>query len=103
MIGSSTQWQICVSAVRGRSNVLSRALIFTALVLLVLSGAALAQTVTRLKNQPPNGVQLAFQLTDGTVLAQSYNDPEWWKLTPDINGSYLNGTWSQVASLPSGY
>jgi len=22
---------------------------------------------------------------------------------PDINGSYVNGTWSQIASLPAGY
>jgi hypothetical protein len=28
---------------------------------------------------------------------------DWWKLTPDVNGSYLNGTWSQLATLPSGY
>ena len=26
-----------------------------------------------------------------------------WKLTPDVNGSYVNGTWSQLASLPTGY
>ncbi len=28
---------------------------------------------------------------------------DWWKLTPDINGSYVHGTWSQLATLPSGY
>ena len=28
---------------------------------------------------------------------------DWWKLTPDINGSYVNGTWTQVASLVSTY
>ncbi len=28
---------------------------------------------------------------------------EWYKLTPDINGSYVNGTWSQLASLQSNY
>ncbi len=42
-------------------------------------------------------------MTDGTVLAQGGNDSDWWKLTPDITGSYVNGTWTQVASLPSGY
>ena len=26
---------------------------------------------------------------------------DWWKLTPDINGSYVNGTWSKLASLAS--
>ena len=28
---------------------------------------------------------------------------EWYKLTPDINGSYVNGTWTQMASLASNY
>ena len=28
---------------------------------------------------------------------------DWWKLTPDEFGSYVNGTWTQLASLPSGY
>ncbi len=63
----------------------------------------LAQTVTRLKNQPPDGILITFQLTDGTVLAQGYGTTDWWKLTPDITGNYVNGTWSQMASLPSGY
>ena len=62
-----------------------------------------AQTVTHLKNQPPSGAQLTFQLTDGTVLAQSFSDSNWYILTPDNTGSYVNGTWKKVASLPSGY
>jgi hypothetical protein len=24
--------------------------------------------------------------------------PDWWKLTPDQSGSYINGTWSQGAA-----
>jgi hypothetical protein len=27
----------------------------------------------------------------------------WYRLTPDNFGSYVNGTWSQLASLPAGY
>lgn len=73
------------------------------MVLLVVSGAALAQSVTPLKNQPPDGVIYSFQLTDGTVMAQGGNCSDWWKLTPDNTGSYVNGTWKQLASLPSGY
>ena len=34
---------------------------------------------------------------------QGNDSATWSKLTPDISGSYLNGTWSQLASLPSGY
>ncbi len=42
-------------------------------------------------------------MTDGTVLAQGRGSADWWLLTPDNAGSYLNGTWKQVASLPLGY
>jgi len=75
----------------------------TALVLLTFANSASAQTVQALKHQPPDGMQFSLQLTDGTVLVQGFNDTDWWKLTPDNTGSYLNGTWTQVASLPSGY
>jgi len=63
-----------------------------------------ASTLTPLANQLPNGITFTLLLTDGTVMAQDgtyYN--QWWKLTPDINGSYLNGTWTQLASLPDSY
>ena len=40
-------------------------------------------------------------LTDGTVIASDCGaDGNWFKLTPDITGSYVNGTWSQIATLP---
>ncbi len=73
--------------------------------ILLLAGAvcSLAQTLTPLKNQPPDGALIGLQLTDGTVLVQGNQQSDWWKLTPDKNGSYVNGTWKQVASLPSGY
>ena len=76
-----------------------------------------AVTWAPLAHQPPNsGSQYfttseTFLMTDGTVLAVaedvSYNfnthayfsDPSVFKLTPDINGSYANGTWTQVASM----
>jgi len=63
-----------------------------------------AQTLTNLTNPAPEGVSIALQLTDGTVLAQSESDgSHWFKLTPDSSGSYQNGTWSRVADLPAGY
>jgi hypothetical protein len=43
------------------------------------------------------------QLTDGTVLVADNGCQDWWKLTPDQFGSYVNGTWTQIASLPDGY
>ncbi|MDQ6866926.1 MAG: hypothetical protein M3178_00390 [Pseudomonadota bacterium] len=42
-------------------------------------------------------------LTDGTVIAHVSCTGTWWKLTPDFTGSYINGSWAQIASLPSGY
>jgi len=103
MISGSTQPKNCAFTVHRNSRFLSKALVSTVLVVMVLSVTSLAQTVTRLKNQPPDGAQLTFQLTDGSVLAQGYGDSDWWKLTPDNTGSYVNGTWTQVASLPAGY
>lgn len=58
---------------------------------------------TKLTNQPTFNTDSANLLTDGTVLVHQYNSNAWWKLTPDINGSYVNGTWSQAASMQAGY
>jgi hypothetical protein len=60
-------------------------------------------------NQPPVldlvdcGPGNPLLLTDGTVLLQDAGCRDWWKLTPDQFGSYVNGTWSQVASTPADY
>ena len=61
---------------------------------------------TPLTNQPSflvDGASVPILLTDGTVLMQDTGFPDWWKLTPDKFGSYVNGTWTQVASLPATY
>ncbi len=62
-----------------------------------------AQTLTRLTNQPPDGAGVPFLLTDGTVMVQGDVGNDWWKLTPNRNGSYLHGTWSRLANLASNY
>ena len=49
------------------------------------------------------GLGLPLLLTDGTVIIQDGDATDWWKLTPDSSGSYVNGTWSQIASTPSNY
>ena len=48
--------------------------------------------------------------SDGTVLVHDEPDNNttggttaWYKLTPDSKGSYIDGTWSQIASMPAGY
>ena len=72
--------------------------------LAALPGLAFAAgSITQLKNQPPDGAQLTFLLTDGTVLAQGYNNSDFYVLSPDKTGSYVNGTWKQVGGLQAGY
>jgi hypothetical protein len=59
---------------------------------------------TLLANQPPVSGYLALLLTDGGVMMQSNADAGvFYKLTPDLNGSYANGSWRQLASPPLGY
>ena len=73
------------------------------LVLCLATAPAQAQTFKALTHQPPDGALITFQLTDGTVMVQGNGESDWYVLTPDINGSYLNGNWKRVANLPSGY
>jgi hypothetical protein len=66
---------------------------------------------TPLVNPPPFGTPGTMLLeSDGTVLV--HNEPDnnttggtsdWWRLTPDSGGSYIDGTWTQVASMPADY
>jgi hypothetical protein len=72
--------------------------------------AAPIATVTDLDQAPPESFSLAFLLTDGTVMVQGdaagiagATVSAWYRLTPDAFGSYVHGSWSQLASLPSGY
>jgi hypothetical protein len=68
-----------------------------------IAAPAMAGTAVTLKHQPPDGAGIMFQLTDGTVLAQGGQGNDTWKLTPDNTGSYVNGTWTQLPNLPTGY
>ena len=78
-------------------------------------GTAASQTWTPLTNQAPVSMGAMLLLTDGRVLV--HEEPNcnpgtgcvgsdytaWYTLTPDSTGSYINGTWTKVASLPTGY
>jgi hypothetical protein len=66
---------------------------------LISFGPAQAQTWTAMNTPFSSGTSLL--LTDGTVIVQNVGQSDWWKLTPDAFGSYTNGTWSQIASLPT--
>ncbi len=57
---------------------------------------------------PPSFIPGTMLLaSDGTVLV--HEEPEtggtraWYRLTPDSQGSYADGTWSKLASMPRGY
>lgn len=80
-----------------------RRLAFAFLMLLTFVSWAGAQTWTPLTHQPSFTASTVLLLTDGTVMVQAEESGAWWRLTPDKTGNYINGTWSQLASLPSGY
>jgi len=81
-----------------------------AMVVVVAVGAASAQSWQAVTALPSNfgGAGAMVLLTDGRVLVhdESCNPGtygNWWTLTPSSTGSYANGTWAQVATMPSGY
>ncbi len=53
-----------------------------------------------LNTQPSFSADTMLLLTDGTVMVHELNTPNWHRLTPDSSGSYVNGSWSSLASLP---
>jgi hypothetical protein len=59
-------------------------------------------TWSNITNPPPATVCTTFLLTDGTVLAQGVSTNHWYRLTPDANGDYANGTWSTMADSVNG-
>jgi hypothetical protein len=75
---------------------------------LTLAALAGAQSWVPLTHQPGFNAGTALLLTDGTVMVQQmtaggFGTGNWWRLTPDLFGSYQNGTWSQLAAMPAGY
>jgi hypothetical protein len=81
---------------------------FTAVILLLFASLASAQSWTPLVHQPSFPAGTSLLLTDGTVMVQQmttngFGTGQWWKLTPDNTGSYVNGTWSQLASMPGSH
>jgi hypothetical protein len=62
-----------------------------------------AVTWAKMTNQPTFNTDTALLLTDGRVFVHQYNSNLWWTLTPDINGSYFNGTWTQMAGMQTNF
>jgi hypothetical protein len=58
-------------------------------------------TWVSLNNKPTANIGTMLLLTDGSVLCADTGSPRWFRLTPDNKGSYINGTWSQLANGPN--
>lgn len=64
-------------------------------------------TWNKLTNAAPDvdGIGTMMLLSNGDVMAQGgagsglYPSTAWYQLTPDATGSYINGTWSNLASM----
>jgi hypothetical protein len=80
-----------------------RSLTLAAASLAAVCSTALAQTWTPVANVPNIQASTPLLLLDGRVLIHNGDASDWYTLTPDIHGSYVNGTWAQVASMPNGY
>ncbi|HEY3645548.1 MAG TPA: hypothetical protein VGM16_09430 [Gammaproteobacteria bacterium] len=90
------------------------------LILALLPCIALAGTWQRLRHAPPvpeiidptngdadlgpGGAAFPMLMTDGSVIIQNVGffgaDGKIFKLTPDKHGSYVEGTWSELATMP---
>jgi hypothetical protein len=70
---------------------------------LTFTSISTAQKWQSLKHPPTFQTDTAVLLTDGRAMVHEYNSPNWWALTPDSTGSYINGTWKQLGSMPSDY
>jgi hypothetical protein len=68
--------------------------------LLAWSVSGQAATWNRLTFLSPDFAGTMILLTDGTVMVQGYSPGNnWMRLTPNSTGSYINGTWSNLASM----
>ena len=74
-----------------------RAVITAAAMAGAIAPTAFANGWQPLTNQPPFNASTMFLLMDGRVLVNAYRSYQWWILTPDANGSYQLGTWTQAA------
>jgi len=64
------------------------------------SRALLSGTFTALVSDAPNSSNTMMLETNGTVLMEGGGITNtWYTLTPNSSGSYVNGTWSRVASM----
>ena len=69
---------------------------------IMLSGqGVVTATWTTLRNAPPEGLQLCLLLTDASLLCQATQN--WYRLTPSLTGSYIEGAWTLYTNFPATY
>jgi hypothetical protein len=56
-------------------------------------------TWTPLTHQPTFSASTMLLLTDGTIICHDSGSLNWWRLTPDAAGNYINGSWSAIAPM----
>ena len=56
-----------------------------------------------LRGSPPFYPDVPLLLTDGSLMVHGDSSSDWWRFTPDSTGSYVQGSWSRLASMPLGY
>jgi hypothetical protein len=82
---------------------MNRFLLFILPACLALTLRSLAAGIwVPLANSPPGDAGHFLLLSDGTVIAEDLSTnygPGWFRLTPDIHGSYVNGTWSTIVPM----
>lgn len=59
----------------------------------------MAGTWQPLTVQPGFNTSTMILLTDGRVMVQEEGTAHWHALTPDVHGSYVNGTWSALKDM----
>ena len=70
-----------------------------AILLLACHMDSRAASWTQLTNTAPSGAGTMMLLTDGTVLVEESDAIHWMRLTPDAQGSYINGSWTPTAPM----
>jgi hypothetical protein len=91
------------SSLRNAARRVGRALILCGW---LMAPGALAGTWTTVATNAPQGIGMMLLLSDGTVMCSSSTNDNttgtWSRLTPDQYGSYVNGSWSQLANATYG-
>ncbi|HMF02982.1 MAG TPA: hypothetical protein VKK06_24045, partial [Terriglobia bacterium] len=83
-----------------RKRMLGLYITLSVVALLAWSVSGQAATWNRLTFLSPDSAGTMILLTDGTVMVQGHNPGNnWMRLTPNSTGSYINGAWSNLASM----